>query len=301
MKVPLTLFSLTLLALPAKAQNKQLLAAAKSVDALYDVTWSRDDKTFKADPVLARLNIEVRETQLFHAFASGDSSADIILKLREDLIAPAFPHLFLEVLDPDDNRVLFSESRDVVDEDNDVKRLIAHFLAEVSAQQSVLASEKDALKLEALLSEKQTWSSPDSHTIQIWMNGDHFYESADQSTTTNGVRLTLGTRCDTSLVNPADLGKLDRPPDTTPLFYGSCTYTYKWANASNDVLPGVEPTILLNCTVTTAEMVTSLSAGKVEGFSKKVDYAPIKRTPPVCPVASGVWTEFSYQSSSPPK
>ena len=105
----------------------------------------------------------------------------IIIKIDEDR---SFEKITLNVLNPEDNSPLYTESRDLVATENDVKRLVEHFLRLVEQQ-----------KLAANL--PRTWHRPRICTglldhpncppdvkIEIWADGDHLYErSANDANT----------------------------------------------------------------------------------------------------------------------
>jgi hypothetical protein len=130
-KMKMRLLLLLLLSvLPANAIDKQLLGTAKSTTVLYDVVWNKN-RPFNSKLQLSRMYTAVTSTNLGKYFSVVSRDSDIIMKLHEDVMLIGSETISLTVFDPDDNGVIYSEERPLIDQSNDIKRLVSHFLDKV--------------------------------------------------------------------------------------------------------------------------------------------------------------------------
>jgi hypothetical protein len=130
MRATVFLALLFLTAFPLDAKDNQLLGTAKSANLLTDVEWNKH-RQFNSDLELRRMSRAVSGTQLWKHFRMATAGADIIMKLHEDATIIDSETITLTVYDPDDNGLIYSEERPLIDLDNDITRLISHFLAKV--------------------------------------------------------------------------------------------------------------------------------------------------------------------------
>jgi hypothetical protein len=81
---------------------------------------------------------------LLKSFRQVTVNPDIIIKFHKDVFIIDDEKISLSVFDADDNSILYSEERKLVDEENDVNRLVAHFLARVQVERDTIAAERAA-------------------------------------------------------------------------------------------------------------------------------------------------------------
>jgi hypothetical protein len=65
---------------------------------------------------------------------------------------------------------------------------------------------------------------------------------------------------------------------------GKCRYSFSWLTAG---LTSV------TCSVDTKEVITSVTATRIEGKSQPLDFSPFSETPHRCPVPGMGWREFA--------
>ena len=132
---------LLLVALPetAKAQKKQLLGSARTVLIQSDVIYNKDRK-FNSEPIPLHY---VYEAGLLRVFREVQSNPDIIIKFHKDVFLLEEQKISITVFDAEDNDVIYSEERTLVDERNDVAHLVMHLLAKVKSEREALAAEGD--------------------------------------------------------------------------------------------------------------------------------------------------------------
>jgi hypothetical protein len=96
----------------------------------------------------------------------------------------------------------------------------------------------------------------------------------------------FSTHCDTVRGAASSVGP-------TGQFAGSCTYEFKWVKDFGAVTPGHDVTA--SCSLTTEEVITLVTLKRIEGWSQKIDYSPLKNTPPTCPVTGAEGKSFAYE------
>jgi len=119
------------------------------------------------------------------------------------------------------------------------------------------------------------WKSPRSGIeTEIQVESDYLYEKAKlQRYTLSGdetemqVAMEVEMYCET---------KRDGSE-----WSGKCRYSFTWKNSP------------VKCTVETKEIITLLTATRIEGKSQDIDSSPLNQTPPTCPQAGANWREFS--------
>jgi hypothetical protein len=129
--VALTFFSGSSLAQQTyTTASLERLASARTVGISSEVNYPRADKAkYGDDTEVNRILSYTNGTQLYARYmVVAPDKADIIITLTENVISET---VSIVVRDADTNEQLFSETRDLVVLSNDVKRLVAHFLATV--------------------------------------------------------------------------------------------------------------------------------------------------------------------------
>ncbi len=121
---------------PAIAQNTRLLGSARSVLVQSDVIFNKQ-RRFDSDAVPFSY---IYRSGLLKSFRQVTVNPDIIIKFHKDVFLIDDEKISLSVFDADDNGVLYSEERKLVDEENDVNRLVAHFLARVKVERDAIAA-----------------------------------------------------------------------------------------------------------------------------------------------------------------
>ncbi len=111
----------------ALGQNKQLLTSAKTASLLTDVVWNKERK-FDSASELSRLSSYINRTPLAKRYRIVSSEPDVILKFHEDVVSIGAERISLTAFDPEDNKVIWTEERPLVDAQNDVSKLVSHFL-----------------------------------------------------------------------------------------------------------------------------------------------------------------------------
>jgi hypothetical protein len=149
MKTQLLLSVFFFSALSAHAVNKELLGTAKSANLLDDVVWNKT-RHFNSDLELGRMERIASGTNLSKYFRITTQGPDIILKLHEDVTLIESETISLTVYDPDDNGVLYFEERPLVELNNDITRLISHFLAKVDEARKPYKEAEEAAARERL-------------------------------------------------------------------------------------------------------------------------------------------------------
>src|SRR6516162_5008484 len=130
MNVPFATFALRccvvlLGAYPTIAQTTKLLGTAHSVHIVSDVVYNKN-RRYDSQPIPTA---SLYRTGLFKLFREVESDPDIIIKFHKDVFGIDTQTVSITVFNADDNSVIYSEERKLVDEQNDVDRLVSHFLA----------------------------------------------------------------------------------------------------------------------------------------------------------------------------
>lgn len=104
----------------------RLVLDARKCQVVVYTEWNRNDAGFSQKAEVAEVFAAVTSSGLYRNYTGTSAAhADLILKIDDDAL---WGHVTLDVLNPDDNSVVYHESRDRVAVDNDVKRLVEHFL-----------------------------------------------------------------------------------------------------------------------------------------------------------------------------
>ncbi len=131
-RIPVLLIASLLAATSTEAANKDLLGTAKTVVVLWDVEWNKQ-RTFNSSAELRSMRVAIENTPLYAYFRPLQKGSDIVLKFHEDQTFIDRETISLTVYDPDDNGTIYSESRPLIAVDNDIDRLVSHFLSAVDA------------------------------------------------------------------------------------------------------------------------------------------------------------------------
>ncbi len=186
--------------------------------------------------------------------------ADLVAKFEVDKVDN---NASLEVSDADSGAVVFRESRDLKDEENDLYRLARHFQDAKAEAKEQLAQSKEAERRERentefYVSLPRDWHylrscdiavdkagclSEPSLKTQVWSDGKTYLKEAAERHNGN---LVISTSCITS-------------PGDGDTWKGTCTYKYAW-NGEN-----------------------SVTATEILGTSQAIDNSPLKMAPPACP------------------
>jgi hypothetical protein len=122
---------------PALGQDASLLGSARRALVRSDVVFNKDRK-FLSDAVPYSLIFRSGLPSVFHIVTTNP---DIIIKLHKDVVLIGEETISLTVFDAENNNIVYSEERKLVDEENDVDRLVAHFLAKVKIEKAARAAE----------------------------------------------------------------------------------------------------------------------------------------------------------------
>jgi hypothetical protein len=313
--LPLLVFLGLAPALPAKAQDNslqkvRLFVTAKRVGVDVNVIWNKE-RTFNSGAALARLSQEIYLSPLCKKFACVDAAkGDIILKLEEDVFLIGSETISLKAYDPEDNKEIFSEERQLLAEANDVNRLVVHFLKAVDDEIQALkvAAERKRLEEKEAAEQKQleeswnlgwTWQPAPTETtstnpvpMKAWIEGNYFHEKSSSSQKNEGTATRMDEATDCNAVKGALIESTSTPPHiATVLYAGSCTYTFKWVNVADS--DSAKPPA--TCTVSTTEIISVLSEDprRIEGWSQRIDFTPLK-TKQTCPIPGNEWINFAY-------
>ena len=121
-------------AFPALPQDKPLLGSARTAVLQSDVVFNKNRKfNSNAIPFLY-----IYQSGLLRHFREVRSNPDIIIKFHKDVFLIGEEKISLTVFNADDNSVIYSEERTLVEEQNDVNRLVAHFLAKVKVERDLV-------------------------------------------------------------------------------------------------------------------------------------------------------------------
>lgn len=123
-------------------QNTQLLGTARAVSIQSDVVFKKDQK-YNSAPIPIS---SIYRSGLLREFREASSNPDLIIKFHKDVFLIGQETVSLTVFDAEDNSVIFTEERKLVDEENDVSRLVNHFLAKVRTERSALRDELAATR-----------------------------------------------------------------------------------------------------------------------------------------------------------
>ncbi len=295
-------FVLFLLFLGANAQelsstNAPIVLKARKCEVIVVIEWNRHDPKFPKAAEFSRVFQAVRGSGLYaHYTETAAARADIILKVDDDALSDL---VTLTVHNPEDNSPLYYESRERIDLDNDVKRLISHFLTAVAtarnaeaieraAAQTQIAEQEATRKLAELLPIEWEIACPTSDTnckptgepYKVWIVGDSIFESRPSHVI--APNLNVGTEC-----SARRNGKE---------WQGSCVYTATWSKPSDNGSSGRE--IVAVCKVETSEHVVEVNALRVSGVSQSIDWTPLKDRK--CPVAGSNYKEFAVTPKDQP-
>jgi len=120
---------LTLVVSAQQLDEAQFVLKARKCEIVVNVQWNRHDTNFPQKSEFSKVFAAVDGSGLRNRYTQTSADhADLIFKLDDDAL---LDRITLEVLNPDDNSAVYFETRDRVAVENDVKRLIAHFLAAV--------------------------------------------------------------------------------------------------------------------------------------------------------------------------
>jgi hypothetical protein len=97
---------------------------------------------------------------LLKVFRTVNSNPDVIVKFHKDVLMIDEETISLTVFDADSNKIIYSEARKLVDEANDVNRLVAHLLASVESERARRQVELDADAERRREQEKMVASTP---------------------------------------------------------------------------------------------------------------------------------------------
>jgi hypothetical protein len=122
---------------PLLAQDRRLLGTARSVVIKSDVVYNKKSK-YDASAIPYS---SIHRTGLLNTFREVVSNPDIILKFHKDVFLIGEEKISLTVYNPEDNSVIYAEERDLLDEENDVERLVAHLLARVKSDREIAAAD----------------------------------------------------------------------------------------------------------------------------------------------------------------
>jgi hypothetical protein len=264
----------------------QRLTSAKTIcySANSQVQWSKNNK----EPVGAFTTMRAGARTAMKGFTplSACERAELIVKINYDSVSET---VTLAVTDAESGDRVFREERSVSDLSSDVSRMATHFqsMRSDALRDQILAAEeaKAKAKREAFfVNLPKHWRfvkpcdtttaspCPEGSAIDVWIRGGFLYEV---SSTTN--TLNEGGSIKREVTCTVERGKNEVTP-----WAGECIYALFWNNAT-------APT----CTVKTSETITSITANLIAGRSQKVDYAPLRQTPPTCPVAASDNQDFS--------
>jgi hypothetical protein len=143
-KIPALIASSLLAVVSATAANKELLGTAKTIVNLYDVEWNKE-RQFDSEAELKRMRTAISDSPLYTYFRSVQKGSDIILKFHENRVFLESETISLTVYDPDDNGVIYSEMRPLIDVDNDIDRLVSHFLSVVDSARAPYRRAEEAI------------------------------------------------------------------------------------------------------------------------------------------------------------
>jgi hypothetical protein len=119
------------------------LTSATTACTIVRVYYPKSDKKFDIDGETVLVGAAMRRAGFRDRYTEATGSrcdkADIIVRVEENRL---LERISMEVLNPDDNSVLWTESRDLVDLDNDVNRLTMHFLQAVASQPPLVNQNK---------------------------------------------------------------------------------------------------------------------------------------------------------------
>jgi len=136
---------LTLVVSAQQLDEAQFVLKARKCEIVVNVQWNRHDTNFPQKSEFSKVFAAVDGSGLRNRYTQTSADhADLIFKLDDDAL---LDRITLEVLNPDDNSAVYFETRDRVAVENDVKRLIAHFLAAVdSARDMAKATDEPSLQ-----------------------------------------------------------------------------------------------------------------------------------------------------------
>jgi phosphohistidine phosphatase SixA len=123
----------------AAAQDNQLLGSARTALVKSDVVFNKDRK-YESQAIPFSL---IYRSGLLKTFREVASNPDIIIMFHKDVFIIGNETVSLTVFDAETNNVIFSEERKLVDEENDVNRLVAHLVAKVRTERDAILTERE--------------------------------------------------------------------------------------------------------------------------------------------------------------
>ncbi|GEM_PF-7118709 len=110
--------------------------------------------------------------------------------------------------------------------------------------------------------------------VDVWVDGDALRESATRtSVSSQGQPVKSTTSCTV----------LPGTSETDP-WTGQCEYSFYWNGATTP-----------QCSVSTVEIVTTISRTEIAGRAQRLDYSPDSKAPQHCPVPSSEYIDWSYR------
>jgi hypothetical protein len=122
---------------PALSQDTRLLGSARNVLIQSDVVFNKDRK-LRSNPIPFSL---IYRSGLLTSFRQVEVNPDIIIKFHKDVFLLDQETISLTVFEAENNNIIYSEERKMVDEENDVNRLVVHFLAKVKIERAARTAE----------------------------------------------------------------------------------------------------------------------------------------------------------------
>jgi hypothetical protein len=125
---------------PTLGQDIRLLGSARNALIQSDVVFHKDRK-FRSNSIPFSL---IYRSGLMKSFREVTVNPDIIINFHKDVFVLDQETISLTVFDAENNNIIYSEERKLVDEENDVNRLFAHFLAKVKIERAARIAESAA-------------------------------------------------------------------------------------------------------------------------------------------------------------
>lgn len=122
---------------PTLGQDTRLLGSARNVLIQSDVFFNKDRK-FGSDAIPLSI---IYRSGILKGFREVMVNPDIIIKFHKDVVLIGQETVSLTVFDAESNDIIYSEERKLIDEGNDVDRLVSHFLAKVKTERVARAAE----------------------------------------------------------------------------------------------------------------------------------------------------------------
>lgn len=251
----------------------QRVASAKTIcySANSEIQWSKNNK--EPVGVFPIMRSAARSAMTGFVPVYSCERADLVVKIDYDGISPE--QVTLAITDAESGDVVFHEQRFVSDLSSDLTRMATHFQNmrsdAVTIRNATIAAAHVAAKRGIFL------ASLPLH----WKT-----ECGDKDQCAKGstveIHAKVGSLSETSTITLANYGAVteliscvakEGSDEVTP-WVGYCVHTFSWPKWSR-------PT----CNVQATEMITSISAKRIEGKSERIDYSPLSKIPPDCPMA----------------